>query len=166
MNIEVNGQLHIGKQMEIIQQAEKRQARPIFDAGRPAGIPHYQYTSRLAPPGELAMRRLSYSFRDTDKEICIENAGLKASYGIFGGPGSGKTYLLRYLLKQIFEFNSHDSQRKFGGLILDPKATLIDDLRKIAEETGRTTDLLVLNTADLNTQRGSSQRHECCSGSI
>jgi hypothetical protein len=153
MNIEVNGRLHIGKQREIIQKAENRQARgPIFDAGRPAGMPRGQYTPRLAPPGELSMQRLGYSFRDTNKEVYIENAGLKASYGIFGGPGSGKTYLLRYLLKQIFEFNgpkseNPNSEQKFGGLILDPKANLIDDLREIAKETGR--ELLVLNTADL-----------------
>jgi hypothetical protein len=153
MNIEVNGRLHIGKQMEIIQKAENHQARgPIFDAGRPAGMPRGQYTPRLTPRGELAMRRLSYSFRNTNKEVYIENAGLKASYGIFGGPGSGKTYLLRYLLKQIFEFNGPKSEspnleQKFGGLILDPKANLIDDLREIAEETGR--ELIVLNTADL-----------------
>jgi TraM recognition site of TraD and TraG len=62
----------------------------------------------------------------------MEDDGLTTSYGIFGAPRSGKTHLLLLLLQQLFDLKTRQPDKRFGGLILDPKAALIDDLRKVS----------------------------------
>ena len=97
------------------------------------------------------MQRLSYSLKETDKKIYIKDDGLSASYGIFGAPGSGKTYLVMYLLEQVLALHKDKPDLKYGGLILDPKGVLKDDVRRIVEKLGREDDLVVLNTDELST---------------
>ena len=72
------------------------------------------------------MQRLQYTLTPAGGTVSVENSGLTASYGVFGAPGSGKTFLLMHMLKQILALNVDDPDAKFGGIILDPKAALID----------------------------------------
>jgi hypothetical protein len=100
------------------------------------------------------MQRLRYSLANTSENIFIKNDGLLASYGIFGAPGSGKTYLLLYLLEQLLKLQMDNPNKKYGALILDPKAALIDDVKEMVRRAGREEDLMVLNTYELE------QRHQ------
>lgn len=100
--------------------------------------------------GELLEFRFS---SESIGELYIEGAGLVTSYGIFGAPGSGKTVLLMHLLKQVLGHAAKEPNKRYGALILDPKAALIDDITEIAKKTGRINDLDIISTNDLN-ERG------------
>lgn len=84
-------------------------------------------------------------------ELKIDGAGMVTSFGIFGAPGCGKTVLLMHLLEQVLAHAPENSDKRYGALILDPKATLIDEVIEIVERAGRLGDLRILNT-DLLTQ--------------
>jgi hypothetical protein len=126
-------------------------AQLMFSVGLPEDgrIPVFENAMPFASPGELPRQELKYSLRETQTDIYIEDNGLTASYGIFGAPGSGKTYLMLNLVRQLLSLENTNNARKFGAIILDPKAALIEDMRQIAAETGRSDDLIVLNAAEL-----------------
>ena len=107
------------------------------------------------------MQQLEYTLRETETELYIENRGLTSSYGIFGAPGSGKTVLMLYLLRQLLELDADDPSRKVGALILDPKAALIEDVRSILDAIGRSDDLIVLNAAELEKRKESVNVIDC-----
>ena len=98
-------------------------------------------------PGLLPRQRLKFALTPLEEEVFLRDRGLTTSYGIFGAPGSGKTFLYKYLLRQVLAVNRADPERKIGALILDPKAALIDDLQAIVAQpdVARSDDLLVIN---------------------
>lgn len=148
----VQGSVHLGHEMELVERVEQRsRSNPYSGISRPndGSIPEIDYTPVMAPPGEMAMKRLQSSLKPVGKDVFLEDAGLCASYGIFGAPGSGKTHLLLYLLRQILHLHASDPDKKFGGLILDPKAVLIEDVRRFLRAIGREDDLVVINANDL-----------------
>ena len=71
-------------------------------------------------------------------EVTLSGAGLNQLYVCFGAPGTGKSYLLLRILKQML---LGDWAPPWGGLLLDPKQTLIADVgklkREIEEEGGK-----------------------------
>lgn len=70
--------------------------------------------------------QLDYKFEELVRERpAIRGHGLAQTYMIFGGPGAGKTYYFKYLLKSLL---SHPDRP--GCLILDPKGVLTEWLRK------------------------------------
>lgn len=99
-------------------------------------------------------KHFDYQLESTDEDVFFIDKGLNQSYGIFGSPGCGKTYLLMFLLKQIIEFGNDDND-KFGGLIIDPKAALIDDIKKMMEDSknrahlNRQNDLIIINDYEM-----------------
>jgi TraM recognition site of TraD and TraG len=148
--IRISGTVHVGDEVELRQRIERpASAASFFTTGRPIGMPAVEHTTQMRAAGELPMDRLAYSLVPSEGDVYIENDGLVASYGIFGAPGSGKTHLLLYLLRQILALNIDAPDLKYGGLILDPKAALIGDVRRIVEEAGRSEDLIVLNTDEM-----------------
>ena len=48
----------------------------------------------------------------------------------------------------------HDPDRQFGGIILDPQAVLVDDVRRVFAAAGRDDDLLVINSRALTRNGG------------
>jgi hypothetical protein len=98
--------------------------------------------------GELLEFRLSE--HGVGEDLYINGSGLITSYGIFGAPGSGKTVLLLHLLKQVLAHSAQDPSRRYGALILDPKAALIEKISKMARAVGREKDLVIINTELLN----------------
>lgn len=94
---------------------------------------------------QMPAEQLGWELQPRAGSISIEKDGLAESYMIFGAPGSGKTYFLLYLLRQLFALNAGDSEAKIGGLILDPKAALIEEVQDMCERAGRLDDLVVLN---------------------
>src|SRR5437588_504077 len=150
LRITVKGSVHLGRKLELVETARPpASSDSFFDAGRPVGMVAIDYDRPSARPGHLPAQQLDYSLVDTAGNLYIDNDGLCASYGIFGAPGSGKTYCLLYLLRQILALHGDDQDHKYGALILDPKAALIDEVIKLASEAGRLDDLVILNTDEL-----------------
>lgn len=144
--------ISIGLSADLIHEfaaAPRQKGKVIFDT---LGDTIPRETPR--PPGTLMRGGYELTFTRSRLEargdpIHIERDGLGVGYGIFGNPGSGKTYLLMHLLRQVVSLHAADPVRKFGGLLLDPKAALIDDIRETFAAAGRVGDLIVLNERDL-----------------
>jgi hypothetical protein len=84
--------------------------------------------------------QLDYKFEElTHERPAIRGRGLAQTYMIFGGPGAGKTYYFKYLLKSLL---SHPDRP--GCLMLDPKGVLTKWLRKELGDIGRADDFTVL----------------------
>jgi hypothetical protein len=155
-HIEITGEILMGIERTLQQSAESVSMSGQSDGGgRPDGRAISNGMPRRGPAGELAMRRIRYRLDPTTRPVSIRDSGLVTSYGIFGAPGSGKTNLLKHMLRQLFALNAADPNKKYGGLILDPKASLIEDVRKIVRLAKRSDDdLIVLNTDVLQGTRG------------
>jgi len=150
--IKTLGRIHFGRLLRLEQATQLKSSTSFrFSVGVPSsGL--VSAIDNLMPqvlPGQLPVDRLEWSLKDTSEELYVTDDGLTTSYGIFGSPRSGKTYLLIYLLRQLFSLSADRSDRRFGGLILDPKAELIDEVRAAMTAAKRIDDLVVLNTDEL-----------------
>ena len=90
--------------------------------------------------GELHHRR-----RPTPAEhpqwLTIPQRGLFTGISVFGAIGSGKTACCVYpFANQILAFQSQDSARRVGGLVLEVKGDFCHKVRKILEMHGREDD--------------------------
>lgn len=99
-------------------------------------------------------QQIDYTLADVkpEKRIAIEddaslNGGLAQTVLVFGGPGSGKTYLFMRMLRQYLSLTMDGLQP--GALILDPKGVLYEELYKMLDELGRSGDLVVLGPSDI-----------------
>jgi hypothetical protein len=101
--------------------------------------------------GMLPRQRLKYRLAPLEEDVFLEGNGLLTSYGIFGAPGSGKTFLFKYLLRQLLGLHRTNPDRKVGALILDPKAALIEDVEAIVHlpDVARGDDLVIINAETL-----------------
>jgi hypothetical protein len=111
-----------------------------------------------AAVGQLLEFRFS---PDSAGDLFIEDDGLVTSFGIFGAPGSGKTVLLMHLLEQVLMHERGSPSRKYGALILDPKAALIDKVVEMVERAARKNDLHILNTDYLTGAKKSVNVIDC-----
>jgi hypothetical protein len=155
MEIRVQGEVDLGQELLLEPVA-------VFDD---RSTPDYLRTldSTLSPadnldsslPNEdLEYMPETYALQPGTGRLCLKDQGLVLQYGILGKPGCGKTHLLMHLLRQIIAHKQDDSELKYGGLILDPKAALIDDVRKAFARANRDQDLVVINTRELQDDGG------------
>lgn len=101
---------------------------------------------RSAPPRRALERRtVAHRLEPAGGSVPIAGQGLVLQYGILGAPGSGKTNLLMHVLRQVIVHRPDDEACRYGGLILDPKAALIDEVQEIFHQAGRAEDLIVIN---------------------
>jgi hypothetical protein len=150
--IDVKGEVTLGRRCELVQAPTRPgRSRLVFTVGVPddGSVPSIDAPPLPAPPGQLPVERLGYSLVADDRDWRIADDGLTASYGIFGAPRSGKSYLLMHLLGQLFSLWPDKPEQRFGGLILDPKAALTGDVRELMHQAGRDEDLVVLNISEL-----------------
>ena len=152
--IEVLGEIQLGAALDLERDLRRAQAEVGYVV-RPTD-PDWMTRRTGTPPTDnsrigISEAQIDYALKpklaDGDKNIAITDDGLKQSYGIFGVPGCGKTVLLMHLLGQLVAHNARDEERKLGGLILDTKATLIDDVKALMKQAGREDDLVVINEA-------------------
>jgi hypothetical protein len=149
--IEAYGQIQLGKECLLLEEPRIPEfTAPTYSAFRPAdGTIAPVDMPPLARPGELPTRRLDWVLRPTDSDLCITDAGLLGSYGIFGASGSGKTRLVLHMLQQLLALWRDEPERRYGGLILDPKAAMIEDIQEIMHHAERDDDLVVLENDEL-----------------
>jgi hypothetical protein len=151
--IDVQGKIHLGSRHELVQAPQDAPSSVYSALGSRTSSDLGGLTkSDSNGLGEVLEFKLS---DQPTGQLHIAEKGLVTSFGIFGAPGSGKTVLLMHLLKQLFRHSIDAPDRRYGALILDPKAALIDEVKKMAEKTGRAQDLVVINTDVLN-RRGAS----------
>ncbi|MFW5977373.1 MAG: type IV secretory system conjugative DNA transfer family protein, partial [Candidatus Nanoarchaeia archaeon] len=73
----------------------------------------------------------------------IPAGGLWGNLIAFGGIGSGKTAsFIRPAVRQLFEYNSEDTNKKFGGLVMDAKGDFIYEILDLAKEYKRENDIV------------------------
>lgn len=98
------------------------------------------------PGSGVQLNPYSYRLEDTGLDLCITEDGLNRSYGLFGTTGSGKTYALMHILKQLFslDVDTKTARGRFGGLILDPKGVLVDEVRQLLDDAGRSQEDLIV----------------------
>jgi hypothetical protein len=152
--INVDGQVRLGKlqNLKIILPSDQRAKvilatdPHIYDIPAPLKLP------RQIPKDHIKYERYEYKLECTDDGVFLTGEGLTQSYGIFGRPGCGKTYLLKFLLTQIVAHQKEAADYKFGGLIIDPKAALLGDVISVMRDAGRfdeaaedASDLVILN---------------------
>ncbi|MFI7543447.1 TraM recognition domain-containing protein [Actinoplanes sp. NPDC049599] len=148
----VEGLVHVGHLRDLVQQ-QTRRAVPVggpFTVGLPESGLLNPFDIPVGPSASgVPMEKLEWTLRSAPGELYLRDAGLTAAYGLFGAPGSGKTTLLLKLLRQVLALHRDDPERRFGGLILDPKAALVEDVRAMAENAGRSADLVVISAEEL-----------------
>jgi TraM recognition site of TraD and TraG len=159
--IKVDGCIQLGHRHELLQEPRPDPAASVQYV-RSHGARRSIEVGDSDNLGQLLEFRFSDAPAD-DKaaDLRIEGAGMVTSYGIFGAPGSGKTVLLMHLLKQLLAHSSNDPDKRYGALILDPKATLIDDVYDLVARAGRLDDLRILNTRLLNEERSGYNVIDC-----
>ncbi len=96
-----------------------------------------------------------------DDVVSITDKGLTRSYGIFGVPGCGKTFMMMKMLHDIVRLGGDDAERRVGGLLLDPKAALGTDVVKALKAAGRDGDLLVINDSYLDATKQAVNILDC-----
>lgn len=150
--ISVHGRVVVGARRDLRQ----RQVAQVPGAASSffTGLPESGLLSPVDVPSStfssVPTERLEWEVAPVPGEVAITDAGLTAAYGIFGAPGSGKTHLLLGLLHQLLgRVQRDDPERRFGGLILDPKAALVEDVREMVTSAGRAEDLVVLSLEEL-----------------
>lgn len=140
----VDGRIRLGEHIELVQGPRPKPADVFGAAG--AGSPR-DFDARAAKDGDALGDVLEFRLSDhATGDLYIEGSGLVNSFGIFGAPGSGKTNLLLHLLGQVLGNAREEPERRYGALILDPKAALVDAVTRMADRTGRAKDLVVINT--------------------
>lgn len=158
--IQVTGRIHLGKRYELEQRPRQQTTRlEVTDVSGPAiDIEGVRPEAR-----GLVGDAMEFAFADAPSgDLWIEGNGLVTSFGIFGAPGCGKTVLLMYLLTQVLEHEPDDPRRRYGALILDPKAGLIEDVARIVDEAGRRDDLVVVNTNHMERLGQAINVIDCC----
>lgn len=150
--IRAKGTIRLGSRLRLHQvPAEQEPTGPLFTTG----LPESGVLNPLVDPtpwpgaGLLPTAELVWRLDKTGERLELSNDALTTSYGIFGAPRAGKTRLLLHMLRQLLALSPDDPDRRFGGLILDPKAALVEDIRAAAKASGRADDLVVLNTEQL-----------------
>ena len=147
----VEGSVQIGTSLTLVQAPRRKRASHRFSIGLPEDgvLAKSDRRNALATPGRLPVQELTWTLHSVEGNACIENRGLTASYGIFGAPGCGKTFMLMHLLRQLMALAPDHADRRYGALIVDPKAAMITQVSTAMKAAGRSDDLVVLNPREL-----------------
>lgn len=158
--IEVAGRINLGHELELTQEplrAQQQEPRPMAVVSGPNGE-----FDTIAMKADHSMGQ-AYASRLSDGSLGpleIKDKGLVTSFGIFGAPGCGKTRLLMHLLGQVLAHEPNRKERQYGALILDPKASLADEVQELARRAKREKDVVIINT-DYLTRNGGVNVIDC-----
>jgi hypothetical protein len=154
--IHVEGRVHLGEILELEEIEPPGEAFEYdIDYAEGSLLPGALRSPVWYPSASRSKREdFVHKLQRSGQQLFLVDDGLLLQYGILGGPGSGKTNLLTYLLRQLVSLHADRGTHKFGGIILDPKAALINDVRKAFQEAGRDQDLVVINSRELRESGG------------
>src|SRR5262245_59049950 len=119
--------LRLGAELEFARKAKTRPPSTAPKAARPRFIPRYKDVQMNRQAVEEP-QRFTYAFTDAGRDLCLTGEGLNQLYLCFGAPGVGKSYFLARLLEQLA---APGWPASWGGLLLDPKQTLIRDVKNV-----------------------------------
>jgi hypothetical protein len=165
--VSVVGAILLGEELLLQQESTLAQNDPDVRLGRPINArlsPAEWMPAPDFPEGDVEYKPISTELKPTSKAMYIKDEGLMLQYGIIGKPGTGKTHLLTHILRQLVAHKRRDPDRKFGGLILDPKSALIDGVTEAFEQADRPDDLIIVNTRELRRSGGVNVLHCMLSG--
>ena len=141
--VTVEARLKLGNAMEL-EQAERCAAAADHWSSHSA-------TTGSGPRRQAASGRrieatpLEWRLEETGKPVLIEGAGCSASFVVIGAPGSGKSHLVSKLIRDIISHAPDHPEKRFGGLLLDPKGAMVGDLEKTLEGHPRCHDFVVID---------------------
>jgi len=149
--IHVRGEVNLGNELtlERVSAVDARSARKGPRRVAPTSSPADRVRAPSYGGGSLEYLPESHELRPGRASLALKDDGLVLQYGIVGKPGCGKTHLLMHLLRQIIAHEARHPDRTYGGLILDPKSALIEEVREAFRRAGRKDDLVVISTAEL-----------------
>lgn len=108
-----------------------------FDPSRTAvviGEVHQQEGARSAEPGWLV----------------LPEGGLQTGVLVVGATGRGKTSAVLYpLLRQLIQIQAGSADHRLGGLIVDPKGNMVEDVRRMATAAGRAGDVYAVTVPEV-----------------
>lgn len=116
--------LILGYEMSLSKRLKQDEAKAPTTAVRGKGL---SAARRGSSGAILHPRAFEYDFDESDDPIALVDAALGQLYLVLGAPGVGKSYFLNRLLEQLAD-NSRWTQ-PWGGLLLDPKQTLVHDVK-------------------------------------
>ncbi|MDX8349402.1 DUF87 domain-containing protein [Cognatiyoonia sp. IB215446] len=165
--ISVKGEVHLGTELHLDDRPPEIRQRYRNSAAINAPETPSATAGHGMLPGEISEEHdWNYALEKTDKKVSIIDNGLKLQYALFGGPGSGKTNTLVYLLRQILRHETRHGpggkdrpDHRFGGVILDPKGDLAKIAPRVFAEVGREDDLIIINREALQEKGGVNLLH-------
>ncbi len=122
--------IRIGSQLKMIRKLSSASVSEKKFGATSNYVPAYE---RVMFDSDLVLKPqlFHYDFAKTETDLCLEDAGLHRLYVLFGASGMGKSHLLLKLLHQLAASNT---SQPWGGVLLDPKRSLISDVVKDATE--------------------------------
>lgn len=144
--IELSGWISLGEERKLIQGPDEDDDEPELFQTMGTG-PAHEHDPVSPDDRDKLGTELEYRLSKKSKgDLYITDKGLTNSFGIFGAPGTGKTTLLLYILRQVVALYHDDPRMQFGSLILDPKAAVVDEFRNMCSDAGRDHDLIEIGT--------------------
>ena len=83
------------------------------------------------------------------EKIYLSGSDLKLPYGIFGLSGEGKTNFIKLAVDDLLRYRADVWDDRFGGLILDPKGVIREDIEEVFDRRGRKDDLIVIDISEM-----------------
>jgi len=157
--IEVEGNINLGERRELIQgeHITKKKKDSSFFKAAVRGDSATMDSAANYDDNEFG-RQLEFTLSEESVgSLDISGSGLVTSFGVFGAPGCGKTVLLMHMMEQILSHSQDDPDKRYGALILDPKAALMEDIIAMVKLVGREKDLVIINTDYLDDLNHDSQ---------
>ena len=83
------------------------------------------------------------------QKIYLSGSDLKLPYGVFGLSGEGKTNFIKLAVDDLLRYRAEVWDDRFGGLILDPKGVIREDIEEVFARRGRKDDLIVIDISEM-----------------
>lgn len=116
--------LTLGVEMTLTKRLRADESKAtVAPAPQPKHVPAHMRVSRATV---VQPRAFEYAFDDQPDEVSLVSDALGQLYLVLGAPGVGKSYFLNRLLQQLADRSRWIAP--WGGLLLDPKQTLLRDV--------------------------------------
>lgn len=119
--------LTLGIEMTLTKRLRADEGKATATAALAPQAKHVPAHMRVSKATVVQPRAFEYAFEDQSDEVSLVSDALGQLYLVLGAPGVGKSYFLNRLLQQLADKNRWNES--WGGLLLDPKQTLLRDVK-------------------------------------